>query len=30
VWDARAWDAYLADREGAFSDLSEEVLPGLI
>lgn len=30
VWDAQAWDAYLADRESAFSDLSEEVLPGLI
>ncbi|HSR25416.1 MAG TPA: division/cell wall cluster transcriptional repressor MraZ [Candidatus Eisenbacteria bacterium] len=30
VWDARAWESYLADREGAFSDLSEEVLPGLI
>ncbi|HEX6919720.1 MAG TPA: division/cell wall cluster transcriptional repressor MraZ [Actinomycetes bacterium] len=30
LWDAQAWDAYLADRESAFSDLSEEVLPGLI
>ena len=30
VWDAQAWDRYLADREGAFADLSEEVLPGLI
>lgn len=30
VWDSRSWDIYLADREGAFSDLSEEVLPGLI
>ena len=30
VWDARAWDGYVADREGAFADLSEEVLPGLI
>lgn len=30
VWDAQAWESYLADREGAFSDLSEEVLPGLI
>lgn len=29
VWDAQAWEAYLADREGAFSDLSEEVLPGM-
>jgi MraZ protein len=30
VWDAEAWEAYLADQEQAFSDLSEEVLPGLI
>ncbi|MGH8970918.1 MAG: division/cell wall cluster transcriptional repressor MraZ [Actinomycetes bacterium] len=30
VWDAQAWETYLADREGAFADLSEEVLPGLI
>lgn len=30
VWDAAAWEAYLADQEQAFSDLSEEVLPGLI
>ncbi len=29
VWDAQAWNTYLADRESAFSDLSEEVLPGL-
>jgi MraZ protein len=30
VWDAEAWNSYLADQEQAFSDLSEEVLPGLI
>jgi MraZ protein len=30
VWDAGAWESYLADQEQAFSDLSEEVLPGLI
>ena len=30
VWDAQAWDTYLADRETAFADQSEEVLPGLI
>jgi len=30
IWDAQAWDSYLADQEQAFSDLSEEVLPGLI
>jgi MraZ protein len=30
VWDANAWQAYLTEQEGAFADLSEEVLPGLI
>jgi MraZ protein len=30
VWDARAWDTYLAANETAFADQSEEVLPGLI
>lgn len=30
VWDAAAWETYLAEQEPAFSDLSEEVLPGLI
>ncbi len=30
VWDAEAWDTYLAEQEAAFADLSEEVLPGLI
>lgn len=30
VWDASAWNAYLTEQEGAFADLSEEVLPGLI
>ena len=30
VWDAAAWEAYLADREQAFSDLEEEVLPGVL
>ena len=30
VWDAAAWDAYLADREQAFADLEEEVLPGVL
>ena len=30
VWDAQTWDTYLADREGAFADLSEEVLPGVM
>ena len=30
VWDATAWDRYLAAQEQAFSDLSEEVFPGLM
>jgi MraZ protein len=30
VWDAEAWDRYLAAQEQAFSDLSEEVFPGLM
>jgi MraZ protein len=30
IWDAQAWDAYLAEQEQAFSDLSEEVLPGVL
>ncbi len=30
VWDAQAWQAYLAEQEQAFAELSEEVLPGLI
>ncbi|GAA1515808.1 division/cell wall cluster transcriptional repressor MraZ [Sphaerisporangium rubeum] len=30
IWDASAWDTYLADQEQAFSDLSEEVLPGVL
>lgn len=29
IWDAAAWNAYLAAQETAFSDLSEEVLPGI-
>ena len=29
VWDAAAWASYLAAREDAFADLSEEVLPGI-
>jgi MraZ protein len=29
IWDADAWAAYLAAQEEAFSDLSEEVLPGI-
>ncbi|MDP9398106.1 MAG: division/cell wall cluster transcriptional repressor MraZ [Actinomycetota bacterium] len=30
IWDAAAWETYLAAQEQAFADLSEEVLPGLI
>ena len=30
VWDAGAWERYLADTEGGFADLSEEVLPGVL
>ncbi|PSK96814.1 MraZ protein [Murinocardiopsis flavida] len=30
IWDAAAWAAYEADQEQAFSDLSEEVLPGVL
>jgi MraZ protein len=30
IWDAAAWDSYLAGQEQQFSDLSEEVLPGVL
>ncbi|HEV8219955.1 MAG TPA: division/cell wall cluster transcriptional repressor MraZ [Streptosporangiaceae bacterium] len=30
IWDAEAWEAYLAQQEDAFSDASEEVLPGIL
>ncbi|WP_036323766.1 MULTISPECIES: division/cell wall cluster transcriptional repressor MraZ [Microbispora] len=30
IWDAQAWDTYLEAQEQAFSDLSEEVLPGIL
>ena len=30
IWDATAWQTYLADREQAFSAAEEEVLPGLL
>ena len=29
IWDATAWNTYLADRENSFSEVSSEVLPGL-
>ena len=30
VWDSEAWASYLAEQEGPFADLSEEVLPGFM
>jgi MraZ protein len=30
VWDAAAWQEYLQTAEPAFSDLAEEVLPGVL
>ena len=30
IWDAGAWSAYSSEQEQAFSDLSEEVVPGLM
>ena len=30
IWDTVAWEAYLAQQEDAFSDASEEVLPGIL
>lgn len=30
IWNAAAWEAYLADREQAFSDAAEEVIPGVM
>ena len=27
IWDATAWDEYLASQEGDYADTSEEVLP---
>jgi len=30
IWDTVAWEAYLAQQEDAFSDVSEEVLPGIL
>ncbi|NTW40949.1 MAG: division/cell wall cluster transcriptional repressor MraZ [Cellulomonadaceae bacterium] len=28
IWDATAWEAYLAEQEVAYSDTAEEVFPG--
>jgi transcriptional regulator MraZ len=30
IWDATAWTSYLDRQEDAFSDASEEVLPGVL
>jgi len=30
LWDTTAWDTYLESTEQAFSDQSEEVIPGLL
>lgn len=30
IWAAPAWDAYLAGQEDAYSELSEEVVPGIL
>jgi len=30
IWDTPSWEAYLAQEEESFSDLSEEVLPGIL
>jgi MraZ protein len=29
IWDATAWDSYLAEQEQAFAEQAEEVVPGL-
>jgi len=30
IWDSKAWEVYLEDQEQKFSELSEEVLPGVL
>ena len=30
IWDSAAWATYLARQEDAFSDASQEVLPGVL
>ncbi|GAA1793517.1 MULTISPECIES: division/cell wall cluster transcriptional repressor MraZ [Leucobacter] len=29
IWDAEAWQRYLAEQESAFSQIEEEVIPGM-
>ena len=30
IWDSAAWESYLGQQEDAFSEASEEVLPGVL
>jgi MraZ protein len=30
IWDAQAWETYLAVQEDSFSEAAEEVLPGIL
>jgi MraZ protein len=30
IWDAEAWEAYVAAQEDSYSDADEEVLPGIL
>ncbi|MDD2859051.1 MAG: division/cell wall cluster transcriptional repressor MraZ [Candidatus Nanopelagicales bacterium] len=30
IWDTAAWESYLAGQEDAYSDISEEVVPGIL
>jgi MraZ protein len=30
IWDAQAWETYLAAQEDTFSEAAEEVLPGIL
>jgi MraZ protein len=30
IWDAQAWDTYLATQEDSFAEAAEEVLPGIL
>lgn len=29
IWDAEAWQSYLSEKESAFADIEEEVIPGM-
>ncbi|WP_149957961.1 division/cell wall cluster transcriptional repressor MraZ [Zafaria cholistanensis] len=29
IWDSRAWNEYLEEKEAAFSDTDEDILPGI-